>query len=165
MTGWPLVFVLVLLALFGVYTALMAIPALKLMVAETMHYKKIVTNLERMNVSAIDQFFDLPSGEGKPLVLVRDKRIERVSRYSPISVVNDCIVRDISGAYWHCIVRSTNGAGKAAVVPNLIGELRARRALFNKPEHYRVVFNQEPEVEDIRELGNVAKTETEYLPN
>jgi hypothetical protein len=162
MTGWPLVFVLVLLALFGVYTVLMAIPALKLMVAETVHHKKIVANLERMNLTAMDQFFD--STSGKPLVLVREKLVQRVSRYSPISVVNDCIVRDLSGAYWHCIVRSTHGASEAALVPNLIGELRARRALFNKPEHYRAVFNQEPNVEDIRELGRTTKTENEYLP-
>lgn len=165
MSGWPLVVVLVLLALFGAYTALMAVAALKVTFAEAWHHKKIVANLERMNLIALDQFFELPGREGKPLLLVLEKRIERTSRYSPISVVHDCIVHDLSGAYWHCIVRSTNGASEAAVIPNLMGELRARRALFNKPKHYREVFNQEPKLEDIRKLDSTTKTENEYLPN
>jgi hypothetical protein len=167
-SGWPLVFVLVLLALFAAYTAVMALPAFKTMVTETRDHKKITANLERMNAVGLDQFFGPSTGEGTPLIFVRERRAERVSKHSPLSVVEDCIVRDASGAYWHCIVRSTNGAGEASVVPNLIGELRARRALFNNPAHYRAVFKQEPRIEDIRRLDSESthsKIDSEYLPN
>ena len=96
---------------------------------------------------------------------VKCYRVLRESRFSSrlsddqgglLVVKSDVLIVDQADHYWHCLLTTIEKRTVTDMALTSLTELRARRALFNKPKLYIAAFGSPPQKSQLLGLGEAS---------